>query len=68
MPRRGSHTPTPVGQYDIYPGFPIGSNKIDQGFDALAERLSGQRQVIIDGYGGVTGSRVRFERESRRII
>ncbi len=47
------HTPTPVGQYDIYPGFPVGSGKIELGYDALAEKLIGHPQVIIDGYGGV---------------
>ncbi len=47
------HTPVPDGAYDVYPGFPIGSGKITVGYHALAEKLVGHRQVIIDGYGGV---------------
>lgn len=47
------HTPLPAGQYDIYPGFNIGSGKIDAGFDALAQRLASHAIVILDGFGGV---------------
>lgn len=47
------HTPTSAGQYDIYPGFPVGSGKIELGYSALAARLAGHRRVIIDGYVGV---------------
>jgi mannose-6-phosphate isomerase class I len=47
------YTPTPPGQYDLYPGFPLGPGKISLGYAALAEKLAGQRQVTIDGYGGV---------------
>lgn len=48
-----SHTPTPAGQYDIYPSFPLGPGKIGLGYEALAQKLAGQRQIILDGYGGV---------------
>jgi mannose-6-phosphate isomerase class I len=41
------------GEYELYPAVPIGSGKIDIGYDALARRISGQRQVIIDGSIGV---------------
>jgi mannose-6-phosphate isomerase class I len=58
------HTPTPAGQYDIYPGFPIGPGKIALGYTALAEQLAGQRQVIIDGYGGVLWEKLRAELEA----
>lgn len=51
------HTPTPPGQYDVYPGFPIGSGKIELGYDALAAKLSGL--VTIDGYGGVQWANLR---------
>jgi mannose-6-phosphate isomerase class I len=40
------------GKYDIYPTFDIGDGKIFAGFDSLAERLAGQRFVIVDGYNG----------------
>ena len=47
------HASMPVGQYDVYPGFDIGSGKIFSGYDTLADQLIGHSQVIIDGYGGV---------------
>lgn len=51
MPRR--RNPSPPGQYDIYPSFEVGDDKIFGGFEQLAETLVGQRRVIIDGYVGV---------------
>jgi len=45
--------PAPAGQYDIYPAFPCAPGAIALGYDALAERLVGARQVTLDGYGGV---------------
>ncbi len=54
-----THCPTPLGQYDLYPGFPIGSGKIELGWDRLAAHLSQHKQVVIDGYGGVFWDRLR---------
>lgn len=51
LPRQ--KVPTPAGQYDIYPAFPVGSGKIFSGFDELARRINSCRTVLIDGYGGV---------------
>jgi mannose-6-phosphate isomerase class I len=48
-----THAPAAPGQYDIYPGFPIGPGKIALGFAALAERLVGHQLVTLDGYAGV---------------
>lgn len=57
------HTPTPFGQYDVYPGFPIGGGKIELGYDALAARLVALAgpagQATLDGYGGVLWANVR---------
>jgi mannose-6-phosphate isomerase class I len=53
------HTPTAPGQYDIYPGFPVGSGKIAVGYDALAAKLSGHRVMTIDGYSGVLWANLR---------
>lgn len=41
------------GHYDIYPAFPIGENKINAGFAALAEWIIAQKTVVIDGYEGI---------------
>ncbi|MCX7783620.1 MAG: hypothetical protein N2318_08255, partial [Meiothermus sp.] len=53
--------PLPVGQYDIYPGFPLGSGKIGVGYAALAAELAHQKTVILEGYGGVFWREVRAE-------
>lgn len=39
--------------YDIYPVHDLGTGKIFTGFDTLARRIAGCRQVVIDGYGGI---------------
>jgi mannose-6-phosphate isomerase class I len=53
------HVPSNRGQYDLYPGFPIGPGKIGLGYAALVERLRGHKQVVIDGYGGVFWENLR---------
>ncbi|MDX2007460.1 MAG: class I mannose-6-phosphate isomerase [Meiothermus sp.] len=55
------HTPLPAGRYDIYPGFPVGSGKIEAGYAALAGTLAQQKTVILEGYGGVFWDEVRSE-------
>jgi mannose-6-phosphate isomerase class I len=61
------------GRYDIYPCHPIGPGKIEVGYEALTRALRGQRQVILDGYGGVLWERFRarlgkaLEREGREV-
>ncbi len=48
----------PQGYYDIYPGFPLGDGKINEGHDSLAAWISQQKTVIIDGYEGVFWDRL----------
>ena len=45
--------PATAGQYDLYPGFPVGPGQVHLGFGALADRLAAARQVVIDGYPAV---------------
>ena len=49
------HPSLSPGQYDIYPGFPLGAGKIMHGFDSLAEAIvaSHQQTILVDGYSGV---------------
>lgn len=54
-----THPPAPAGQYDLYPGFPVGAGKIELGWDGLAAQLCQHRQVVIDGYGGVYWEHLR---------
>ena len=57
-------TQTPPGHYDIYPSFPIGDGKMQQGYDALAAELASRSKVVIDGYVGVFWDQLREELES----
>jgi len=41
------------GKYDIYPAFNIGSERIFRGIDTLAEKIAGEKIVIMDGFSGV---------------
>ncbi|MDP4221880.1 MAG: hypothetical protein Q8868_01095, partial [Bacteroidota bacterium] len=43
----------PEGKYDIYPSFRIADNLIYPGFESLAEKISGHKLIIIDGYIGI---------------
>jgi predicted NBD/HSP70 family sugar kinase/mannose-6-phosphate isomerase class I len=44
--------PTRSNSYDIYPSFASGK-KVLRGFDSLADEISEEKVVVIDGYGGV---------------
>ena len=44
---------TEVGCYDVYPAFPLGSGKIQEGSKELASWISQHSIVVIDGYVGV---------------
>ena len=39
--------------YEAYPSFNIGEDKIQSGVKALAEWISGNKKIVIDGYVGV---------------
>ena len=57
------HKPTPVGQYDIYPAFPINDGKIGVGYEALAERIARHERIVIDGFIGVLWEEFRAKLE-----
>lgn len=59
------HQPTARGQYDLYPAFPLGPGKIDQGYDALVRVLVKQPVITIDGYIGVLWDNLRDELDVR---
>ncbi len=58
------YQPTPAGQYNLYPGFPLAHGMIETGFPKLASRLIQQDRVIIDGYVGVFWEHFREQMES----
>lgn len=41
------------GAFNLYPGQPLGVNRIELGFPALARRLAAHKRVVMDGMGGV---------------
>lgn len=41
------------GKYDIYPSFRLGDEQISEGFASLAEIISKNSIITVDGYGGV---------------
>ena len=55
MPARVADTgqATIAGQYNVYPAHSLAAGQIESGFAALAQRLAGAGQVVIDGYPGV---------------
>jgi len=48
-----SKAPSAKGKYDIYPTFKIAEGKISEGFESLAQQISSEKQIIVDGYIGV---------------
>jgi predicted NBD/HSP70 family sugar kinase/mannose-6-phosphate isomerase class I len=53
FPAPGKALPTPPGQYDIYPAFPVGTGRIEEGVARMSQWIQEQKTVIIDGYEGV---------------
>lgn len=49
----GKKNLTASGKYDIYPGFPLGKGKIQEGTEKLASWIGKYKTVVIDGYVGV---------------
>ena len=48
-----------VNGYEIYPYHSLGAGKIFTGYESLADRIIGEKNVIIDGYGGVFWNEVQ---------
>lgn len=46
--------PVNEGRYDIYPSFRLDNNQIFNGFSQLAQTISLNEVVIIDGYAGIS--------------
>jgi mannose-6-phosphate isomerase class I len=57
------HESSAAGEYDIYPGFPLGPGRILTEYRAIAQELmpviESGRPVLIDGYGGVLWDELR---------
>ena len=39
--------------YDLYPTHELGEGKVSVGYGSLADRLIGEKLVLVDGYQGV---------------
>lgn len=47
-----THEP-PDGVYDIFPAHPVAPGSVQAGYESLAQRLRGERTIIIDGFEGI---------------
>jgi mannose-6-phosphate isomerase class I len=57
--------PEPVkGKYDIYPVFNIGDSKIFRGLETLADKIAGEKTVILDGFIGIPFLHLKEELEN----
>lgn len=65
MPAR--RAPAPAGQYELYPAFPLDSNKIGIGYDSLAQQFAGGDCVILDGDACVFWANVRAELDAALV-
>src|SRR5262249_37447923 len=45
--------------YNMYPCHAFGADKIFNGYNSLAQWMSGYKQIIIDGYGGIFWKEVK---------
>lgn len=52
---------TRTGMYNLYPSLKLEAGKIGEGLAGLAEQLSGQETIIIDGYIGVYYDNIRVQ-------
>jgi predicted NBD/HSP70 family sugar kinase/mannose-6-phosphate isomerase class I len=65
--------PTAPGQYDMYPSFSIGDQRIFSGYDLLGEWLATRQDIMIEGFPGVDWDAIRsgladyFQREGIRV-
>lgn len=53
MPIKLTQGSTTEDIYNVYPVFPLGSDKIFNGYESLAQWIVEQRTVVIDGYAGI---------------
>ncbi len=51
--------PSPIGAYDVYPGFKVEKGTIKAGCQNLAKSISGHKVVLLDGYAGVLWDELR---------
>jgi Phosphomannose isomerase len=59
LPQQVSVTQQQDAGYNMYPFHALGSGKIFSGYDSLAEWISRQQCVVIDGYGGIFWKEVK---------
>ena len=45
--------------YHMYPFHALGADKIFNGYDSLARWMTGHKQIMIDGYGGIFWKEVK---------
>ncbi|SEB11672.1 class I mannose-6-phosphate isomerase [Pedobacter hartonius] len=59
MPSRLPEQPDVTDGYNIYPVFSLGADKIFSGYASLTQWMIGEKNIVIDGYGGVFWDQVQ---------
>src|SRR4051794_4257000 len=59
LPQQVQAGATTSDGYHMYPFHALGADKIFNGYDSLAQWMTGHKQIIIDGYGGIFWKEVR---------
>lgn len=59
LPQQIKKDPPLHAGYNMYPFHALGAGKVFSGYGSLAKWMSGQRQIILDGYGGIFWKEVK---------
>ncbi|HEY4155224.1 MAG TPA: ROK family protein [Puia sp.] len=59
LPQTAEGISRKAGEYDMYPFYSLGKDKIFSGYQALAEWIAEEKRVAIDGYVGVDWPMIR---------
>jgi mannose-6-phosphate isomerase class I len=59
LPQQVPAEATTSESYTMYPFHSLGADKIFNGYNSLAQWMSGHKQIIIDGYGGIFWKEVK---------
>jgi len=60
MPVQLNGSDTAKVEYNIYPVHSLGTDKIFNGYNSLAQYIVGQKTVVIDGYDGIFWKRIQI--------
>src|SRR5581483_1052681 len=59
LPQQWKSGPAKKNAYEMYPFHSLGNDKIFHGYESLAQWITGHKQIVIDGYGGIFWKEVK---------